>query len=457
MKGKVKKTAFRTQENLQIINPDAAGIDVASTEFQVCVPADRCQENNRIFGAFTKDLHLIAQWLKMCRIKTVAMESTSVYWVQLFCILQEYGLEVILVNASHIKKIASAKTDKIDASWIQMLHSYGLLKASFQPDNLVRQLRNLNRHRESLIAQSSTYILLMQKSLELMNVKLHKVISDLAGKSGMAILKAIVEEGEHNPKNLSKLVDKGIKATPEEIVLSLEADWKQEQLFILKQNYKSYMFCREQIAELDKEIEGTLVPYTAQKGKTVEKKEAGKQKGQKNDLLFNAEYHIQRCFGVNITAIPGISQLSGLKLLSELGADFVTKFANDKKFGSWSNVAPCNKMSAGKLYSSKVPKKRNKVGQILRVAASTLKSSKSALGSYFRKIQSRKGFNQAVVATANKLATIIYHMVKTGTEYNEEYLLKNEQNYLQKKMKKLELQLQTCQDNLLANRQLANG
>lgn len=454
MKGKVRKTAFRTQENLQIINVNAAGIDVSSTEFQVCVPCDRCHENNRVFGAFTKDLHQIAQWLRECRIETVAMESTSVYWIQLFSILQDYGMEVILVNASHIKKIASAKTDKIDASWIQTLHSHGLLKASFQPENLVRQLRSLNRHRESLIGEGSNYLLLMQKSLELMNIKLHKVISDLAGKTGMSILKAIVEEGEYDPKNLSKLVDKGIKATPDEIILSLEADWKRDQLFILKQTYKSYMFCQEQIAELDKEIEATLLPYTDQKGKTVERKAGGKRKGQKNDLHFNAEDHLHRCFGVNVTAIPGISQLSGLKLLSELGADFVLKFENDKKFCSWSNLAPSNKISAGKLYSSKVPKNKNKVGQILRVAASTLKSSKSALGAYFRKIQSRKGFNQAVVATANKIATIIYHMVKTGKEYNEQYLLKNEESYLEKRIKKLELQRQTCQNKLAGNHQL---
>lgn len=451
MKGKVRKTAFRTQENLQVINTNAAGIDVASTEFQVCVPCDRCHENNRIFGAFTKDLHQIAQWLKECRIETVAMESTSVYWVQLFTILQDYGMEVILVNASHIKKIASAKTDKIDASWIQVLHSYGLLKPSFQPENLVRQLRNLHRHRENLIREASKYTLLMQKSLELMNIKLHKVISDLVGKSGMAILKAIVEEKEYDPKKLSLLVDKGIKATTEEIILSLEGDWKNDQLFILKQNYKSYWFCQDQICELDKEIEATLTPYVKDKGQEVQKKESKKRKGKKNDLLFDAEYEIQKCYGVNIIAIPGISQLTGLKLLSELGANFVEKFDNAKRFCSWANLAPSNKMSANKLYASKVPKHKNKVGQILRVAASTLKSTKSALGIYFRKIQSRKGFNQAVVATANKIATIIYHMVKTGTEYDEQNLIRNEKIYLEKRIKKLEIKLLECKTKLSIN------
>ena len=287
--------------------------------------------------------------------------------------------------------------------------------------------------------------------MELMNIKLHKVISDLAGKSGMAILTAIVEEGEHDAEKLSKLVDKGIKATPEEIILSLEADWKKEQLFILKQNYRSYIFCLQQIKELDKEIENTLLPYTAQNEKTVEQKKSGKRKGKKNDLVFNAEEHLHKCFGVNITAIPGISQLSALKLLSELGADFVLKFSNDKKFASWNNLAPSNKMSAGRLYSSKIPKRKNKVGQILRVAASTLKSSKSALGSYFRKIQSRKGYNQAIVATANKIATIFYQMVKTGKEYCEEYLLKNEQIYIQKRIEKLQLQLDTCKSKLSVN------
>lgn len=451
MAKKAKKAKNGNRSELLVVNPNAAGIDVASTEYQVCVPEDRDCEPNRRFEAYTCDLHSIAMWLKECKIETVAMEATGIYWVQVFMVLQEYGFDVVLCNAKHVKNIGEKKTDYVDASWIQVLHTYGLLKESFQPDNQIRQLKDLMRQRERLIQRCSQDLLRIQKALEMMNIKVHKVLSDIKGKSGISILNAIIA-GERSPNVLADLVDSRVKATRGEIVKSLEGNWNDAQLLVMKQNFDAYCFALKQLDELDRSIEHSLQSYSKTMGKSCAEKpierSSKKQQGVGNGFHFDAEKYSYDILGVNITRIPGISSLTAVKIISELGSDFTKKFPGFKNFCSWCNVVPNNRISGGKILSSTVPKRKNFVGQAFRVAANTLSHSKGYLGDYFRRMRSRLGYNQAIIAVAHKLARIVYKMVSIGVEYDESIdreknynLLTLKRNSLQKRLAKLEIEI----------------
>jgi hypothetical protein len=388
------------------------------------------------------------------------MESTGIYWVQLFLMLQEYGFDVILVNARHIKNIGEKKTDVVDAHWIMMLHSYGLLRPSYQPDLHTRDLREFMRQRDTLIKSASREVLHIQKALEQMNIKVHKVISDITGKSGMAIVGAILQ-GERDPIKLAELADKRIEATKEEMIMSLEGMWQNSQLFILQQSYDSYYFYKSRIEQCDSKIEehlNLLQPIanpepeptgasTNQKKKNIRPKQ---KKCQKNKLLFSAHQHLINAFGVDVTQIPGFNTLSVTKLLGELGPLFYEEFEEAKNFCSWANVVPNNKISGGRLLSSKVPKKKNKVGQIFRIAANTLNRSKCPIGDYFRKIRARRSYGQAVVAVANKLARIFYTMVKQQQEYNEELMKIKDDKFLIRQIINARKRLQMLENQLAA-------
>ena len=433
-KAKKKKTGKGLK--LEIVNPDAAGIDVSSTEMQVCVPEDRDGDNNRRFGTFTEDLHAISSWLKACRITTVAMESTGVYWVQLFMILEEDGFDVLLVNAKAIKNIGEKKTDEVDAEWIMLLHSYGLLKASFQPDNRARRIRNLARHRDSLIKASSREVLHIQKYMELMNIKLVNVISDILGKSGQDIIKAILN-GERDARKLAELADPRCKSSKETIEKSLVANWDEDLLFMLEQSYRLYQYSQTQMQACDKKIESIAREYLAEIHAGEPEKQwlrSNKKKSQKNAVTIDIEKYAFQMWGVNLMRIHGISDAILLRLTGELGHDFIDKFASYKEFCCWCNLTPNNKISGGKLLSSKVPKRKNPVGQILRSAANSLKASKTPLGYFFRRVQSKNGYMAAIVATANKIARILFVMVKTKSEFNDSNASINEEAILKKKL-----------------------
>jgi len=251
------------ETSVQVMHPNAAGIDISSRGHYVAVPPDRDTQPVRSFGSFTEDIREIVQWLRSCKIDTVAMESTGVYWIQLYLMLEEAGFEVYLVNARHVKNVTGRKTDELDCQWIQKLHSFGLLSNSFQPDNLTRELREYVRQRKSLIHDSSRHIQHMQKAMEMMNIKLPNVISDITGKSGMQIIEAILK-GERNPEKLLRLVDARVKASPLEIKKSLEGKWRKEHLFELKQAFDLYNYFLGKIDECDKEIEKVLSTYDSQ-------------------------------------------------------------------------------------------------------------------------------------------------------------------------------------------------
>lgn len=435
---KTKKEQVKRISQLIVINPTAAGIDVSDKEMMVAYPINSEQLEVRVFGCFTRDLHILAQALKKNGVTTVAMESTGIYWVSLFLLLQEYGFEVYLVNAKHVKNVTGRKDDESDAEWIQKLHSCGLLKASFQPDNMTRTLRSLVRHRKNLVQTSSIYLNRMQKALELMNIKLHTVISDIDGKTGILIIEAILA-GERNPEVLADMRDKRVKASREEIIKSLEGYWTTEHLFELKQCYQLYCTHRQMINACDKEIEKQLIEQIALKNEGVIPeipKVKRKIAGKKSRVPFNLTAYLKEILGTNVTEVAGISELSALAIFAECGTD-MSKWKNEHHFTSWLGLAPNTKISGGKKISSKIMKKKHYAGQAFRMAANSLYHSKSPLGEHYRRLRAKVGAGKATVATARKLAIIYYKMVSNQEAFNPKALEEYQQRYKAKKINQL--------------------
>ena len=436
---------------LEVVNSNAAGIDISPKEMQVCVPVDRDENSNRKFGVYTEDLNNIVEWLKSCHIDTVAMESTGVYWLPIFRVLKDSGFDVILVNASDVKNYSGRKTDASDAEWLMMLHSYGLLKPCFQPENIARTMRSLIRHRDNLIHSATREVLHLQKAMEQMNLKLDNVFSDILGKSGQAIIKAILD-GERDPKKLSALADSRCKTSKEEIEKSLQATWDEEHLFEMKQSDSLYQTYQQLIMECDTKINEIATRYAAMvDAPKLQLLRSEKRNAKKNLIGIDVEKDAYELWGVNVMRIPGMSRGSLMRLLGELGADFTDKFPTVKHFVSWANLVPNNKISGGALLSSKVPKKKNPVGIVFRQAANTLKAAKCPLGDYFRHMRAKGGYLQAMVATGKKLATIFYTMIQCKIEYDEDVYrkhrkteLQNKVLYLQKRLQRMELELVNC-------------
>ena len=450
MAKKAKKSQTSKGIELKIVNPNAAGIDIADTEMQVCVPADRDGDNNRRFGSFTRDLNEISGWLKACGIETVAMEATGVYWIPLFFKLQKDGFDVQLCNAREVKNISEKKTDESDAEWLLVLHSYGMLKPSFQPENAARQIRNLARHRGSLLKSASKEVQHMQKAMEQMNIKLTNVISDITGVSGQRIITAILT-GERNTQVLSALADKRCKRSKEEIALSLEGTWDADHLFELRQSYELYKIYQGMVEECDKEIERLLVGFVSRiDTDKVEMMRAKKRISKKNAVAFDVESYAHAIWGVNAMAITGMSSGSLLQLIGELGSDFVDKFDSPAKFCKWCNLVPNNKISGGKLISSRVPRRKNPVGQIFRLCANTVAKSNSPMGFYFRRIKSRAGHMSAIVATAHKMAEIFFIMVRDKVAYDEGRVGMDEKALLKRKIERTQRQLNALNAKLYA-------
>jgi transposase len=410
------KRKQKTSLSLPIVNPNAAGIDVSASMHMVAIPPGRDTECVREFGAFTEDLHAIAEWLSACGITTVAMESTGVYWKQLFAVLVQHGFDVALVNARHVKNVSGRKTDMDDAQWIQKLHSCGLLSSSFLPDDATESLRTLVRHRKSLLEDNSKYVLRMQKALESMNIKVHSVISDIMGKSGTAIIKAILS-GEREPTAFLQYVDPRIKADQQTIIKSLQGNWREEQLFILEENYQLCQLLALRIECCEKKIETFLQRQAAVNNEgIIEQSNADTKKPRKrktkNQPSFDVQGYLLKIHQVDITEIFGISAGTALEILSETGTD-LSKWESEKHFVSWLNLCPNNKITGGKLISSTVMKKKaGNATQAFRAAANTIQRSDHWLGDYFRRMKSKGGNKYAIIATARKLAIIYYKMVR---------------------------------------------
>lgn len=450
----VRKTKDAESVAMPVVNPNAAGIDIGDTIHAVAVPPDREEQSVRIFGTMSQDLEEITLWLKKCKVDSVAMESTGVYWKPVFNYLVHRGFEVYLVNAKETKNISGRKTDMSDAAWIQQMHSLGLLKSSYLPGDQQESLRTLVRHRRLLTRESSRFVLRMEKAMEVMNIKIHTVISDLTGKTGIAIVEAILA-GERNPRNFLSLIDPRIKATPETIEKSLEGDWQEDQLFMLAENYECYKFFKERIAKCDKAIESELQKYTAARNEgeiptTMEQanKKITRKKKNKNAPPFDIRSYLISILGVDTSAIFGLSEIGALEILAETGTD-IKKWPDAKHLISWLNVCPNNKESGGKLKSSKLAKKKsNAASQAFRMAANSLQKSDNWLGDYFRRMKAKGGNKYAIIATANKLATIYYKMVSEKVEFMpvnlQEYREQRNKTkiaYLERKLESLKKQV----------------
>lgn len=422
----------------KIVNPNAAGIDIASAVHYVAVPEEKCKENVRSFKSFTRDLHKLANWLVECEVNTVAMESTGVYWYHLYTILLDYGIEVYLVNAYHVKNVPGRKSDVSDAQWLQELHSGGYLKACFQPDNLTRALRNYVRQRKILIREMSTETQRMQKAMVQMNIKLHDVIRDIHGVTGTNILNAILA-GERDANKLAGLSNNRIKASKETLIKSLEGNWREEELFNLEMAYKKYKFNKNLLLDCDQECEKIVAQLADD---SIPEKKLKSLTRAKNQPTFNVRQHLYHVYGVDVTQIYGIKQTAALTILSETGPNLKEKFPALKQFLSWLNVVPDNKISGDKIIYSRMKKKKNNAGQAFREAANTLWKAQNPIGDYLRTKKSKSGNGQAVVATAKKLATIFYKMVTEKVEFNPYILHGNRQDYLQYKAKRLQKALE---------------
>jgi transposase len=413
-----RQIRMKVQVNaLEQINPHAAGIDVGAEEVYVAVPPDRDAESVRSFPTFTLDLRRLAEWLKACQIETVAMEATGVYWVPLYEMLEAYGFEVCLVNARHLKNVSGRKTDVLDCQWIQQLHTYGLLRASFRPPEQIVAVRSLVRHREMLVQYRSAHIQHMQKALTLMNVRLTNVLSDISGVTGLKIIRAILS-GEHNPQRLAALREAGCKKSEAEIAKSLEGHYKREHLFALKQALELYDFYDQQLQACDAELEAMYQEFEPPEDPGTPPPAPRTQKRRKNQAHFDLAPALYRLTGVDLTQIDGVDELTVQKVLSEIGTD-MGKWPTVKHFTSWLRLCPNNKITGGKVIQTGVQPTKNRASAALRVAAASLKNSDSALGAFFRRMRARLGTPAAITATAHKLARIIYFMLKERKPYHD--------------------------------------
>ena len=433
---KVKKAV----QGMPLLHLKAAGADIGDTQHDIAIGDGHGGHIVRTFKTFTADVEEAVAWLKDEGITTLAMESTGVYYLTFYLLLEEAGIEPYLVNARHVKNVTGRKKDDSDAMWIQRLHSCGLLQKSFQPDNDYRTLRTYVRQRKGLITRCSDEVRRMQKSLEQMNIKIHTVISDLLGKTGMCIVKAIIE-GTYDPVELSRLRDPRIKATENEIYKSLQGLWKEEYIFTLKQAYDTYCFYQQQVKECEEMIHGQLVKQIAQVNQgdiTVDEPTLMKRsKPKKNQFSFPVAPLLVKLTGVDLCKIPGISEASVIEFIAETGVD-MSRWHSSKHFAAWLNLVPNTKITGGKIISSRMIKKKNTAGQTLRMGASSLYSNKTPLGDYHRRMSAKYGGKGAALATAHKISRIIFTMLVNKSEFDFHMLADSDQKYRDKKIKHLE-------------------
>ena len=403
-----------TQAAISLTHPNAAGIDIGSAAHFVAVPPDRDDQPVREFASFTADLHSLADWLDACGVDTVAMESTGVYWIPLYGLLESRGFTVLLVNARHVKNASGRKSDVLDCQWLQQLMSFGLLHGAFRPADQVCVLRCLSRQRTMLLRSQGRFVQHMQKALTQMNIQLANVISDVAGETGQKILRAIVA-GERDGLALARLKNSRVRASEDEIAKSLQGSWRAEHLFALKQALDAFDFCGTQLAECDAQIQGQLQALHVREDEPAKGKKRGRAR---NAPKFDLRTQLFQMCGVDLTRIDGIDVTTALVVVSEVGAD-MGKFPSDKHFASWLGLCPGTKITGGKVMSGKTKRCANRAAQALRLAAAALRSSQSALGAYYRRMCARMDKPKAVTAAAHKLARLIYAMLTHGQEYTD--------------------------------------
>ena len=438
---KCKRSLDKNTIPLKGLDPKRAGIDIGANSVFVCISNTSGRQEVREYSTFTRDLKSMAEWLKAHNIESVAMESTGVYWIPVFEILDAEGFEVLLVNAHHLKNVPGRKTDVKDSQWIQQLHSHGLLRGSFRPADDFVCLRAYVRQRRQLTERAGTQAQLMQKALVQMNVQMHLVLSDSTGKTGLLIVQAILR-GERDPLQLANYRQSNCRKSKEEISKALEGNWRTEHIFALRQAYEAYEFYHKQVLECEVEIQKLVpgltkpnfiaTPITKTAPRNVweqfspEETKNEPVKSKKKKCSYNrSPYHFDiagqiqiLCKGIDLTQIPGIEGNTLMVILSEIGTD-MSKWKSAKHFTSWLGLCPGSKISGGKILSSKTKPTNNRAAHALRLAANTLHRSTSALGAFFRRMRSRLGAPKAITAAAHKLAKLIYCMLKYGKSYKE--------------------------------------
>ena len=405
---------------LDRINPNVAGIDCGSAEHFVAVPPDRDSTPVQCFKTFTSDLQRLVDWLKACRVTSVAMEATGVYWIPIYEMLESRGLEVLLVNARHLKNVPGRKSDVSDCEWIRELHSVGLLRGSFRPTDAIVALRAYLRHRQTLIDSAGTYVQRMQKALVQMNLQLPLVVSDITGLTGLRILRDIIA-GQRDPHHLAEHRDPHCRASKAEIIAALTGNYRPEHLFVLQQNLELFDTCQVQLAACDRAIDVHLHTLTASVATPPTPLPAPRvtKKPRDNEPRFDIRTLLHHLTGgVDLTQIDGIQPYTALKLISEIGTD-MNRWATEKHFTSWLTLAPNNKISGGRLLSSRTQPSANRAAAILRLSAMSLGRTDTALGAFYRRLAARTGKPQAITATARKLAILVYRALKGEFRYHD--------------------------------------
>jgi transposase len=428
-------------ESLRRVNLHAAGIDIGATEHWVAVPPEADAQPVRCFGTFTADLHALADWLKACGVTTVAMESTGVYWIALFQTLETRGFQVLLVNARHVKNVPGRKSDVLDCQWLQELHTFGLLRGSFRPEDQICVLRAYWRHRDNLVKSTAAHIQHMQKALLQMNLQLHHVISDVTGVTGLAIIRAIIA-GERDPQRLAAFKDHRIKASVETIAKALEGDYRAEHLFVLQQALALHDFYSTQIDACDRQIEAQLRTLESKVDPVKEPLGPSRQQHKKparNEPVFDLRGELYRLLGVDLTTIPGIQAATAQTLVSELGCD-LSRWKTEKHFASWLGLCPGTKITGGQRLTGRTRHVVNRAATALRLAAQAVGRSKTALGAFYRRLKSRLGAPKANTATAHKLARMVYRLLKFGQAYVERGEQAYEQSFKNRLLRNLHKQ-----------------
>ncbi|HEY8159778.1 MAG TPA: IS110 family transposase [Methylobacter sp.] len=424
----------KIKNHFELTHPNAAGIDIGASSHFVAVPPGRDEQPVREFLSFTADLYALADWLTACDVDTVAMESTGVYWIPLFELLESKGFTVYLVNARHVKNVSGRKSDVLDCQWLQQLTSFGLLSGAFRPHGDYCALRAVARLREMLLRNQAKHIQHIQKALLLMNLLLTEVISDVVGETGQKIIRAILA-GERDGQVLAKYRNHHIKASEEEIAKALQGNWREEHLFALKQAVALYDAYALQLLECDRQLEKMLKDLSRNELKADKPKRRGGK--SKNTPNFDARRTLlmQMC-GVDLTRIDGIDVTTAFKVLAEIGAD-LSRFKDAKHFASWLGLCPGTKISGGKKISAATNRTTNRAAQALKMAVVNLRASQSALGAYYRRLCGRMDKAKAVTACAHKLARLIYAMLTQGQEYVDQGQEYYEEKYRQRVIKNL--------------------
>lgn len=434
-----------------ILERNAAGVDVGAREMYVAVPPDRDPEPVRIFGTFTHELEKLVAWLKQCGVTTVALESTGVYWIPLHQLLEDAGLRPCLVNARGMKNVPGRRTDWHDCQWLQYLHSVGLLRAAFRPEQAVCAVRSVWRQRAELVAMASQHVQHMHKALTQMNLQIHHVLSDITGLTGLAIVDAIIA-GERDPAKMALLREPNVRADTETIRQALVGDWRREHLFVLKQSREMFASYRQQIIACDREIESLLATFAPrvdpeQTPPPPGNRPARKTKRTAGSLTFDHRNEAYKLFGVDVTRIPGIDGIA-MALFSEVGRD-LSRFSSSAQFASWLGLCPDNDKSGGRVLWRGVRRIQQRAGHLFRLAAHSLHHNKSRLGDFLRKMKAKLGPRAATTAMAHKIATIFYTLVTRQIEYDDSIWAARDEENRKRMENKLKRQAASLGFNLI--------